>query len=128
MSGKYPTVRRSQVITTWGPGALIALPRHAGIVGSLEVWPHPGELEEIVDQRITQKLALLMGIAAPKRTPTSVKIASVAAERVSVAQDDIASVAGCPPFPCLLGSQFGCDERVGRTLWPTLDSSDQPAE
>ncbi|MFL5872328.1 MAG: DrmB family protein [Solirubrobacterales bacterium] len=66
MSGKYPTVRRSQVITTWGPGALIDLPRHAGIVGSLEVWPHPGELEEIVDQRITQKLALLLGIAAPK--------------------------------------------------------------
>jgi Domain of unknown function (DUF1998) len=66
MSGKFPTVRRSQVITTWGPGALIDLPRHAGIVGSLEAWPHPGELEEIVDQRITQKLALLMGIAAPK--------------------------------------------------------------
>lgn len=66
MSGKYPTVRRSQVITTWGPGALIDLPRHAGIVGSLEAWPHAGELEEIIDQRITQKLALLMGIAAPK--------------------------------------------------------------
>ena len=27
MSSKYPTVRRSQVITTWGPGALIDLPR-----------------------------------------------------------------------------------------------------
>lgn len=66
MSGKYPTVRRSQIITTWGPGALIDLPRHAGIVGGLEVWPPAGELEEIVDQRITQKLALLMGIAAPK--------------------------------------------------------------
>lgn len=66
MSGKYPTVRRSQVITTWGPGALIDLPRHAGIVGSLEAWPPAGALEEIVDQRITQKLALLMGIAAPK--------------------------------------------------------------
>lgn len=66
MSGKYPTVRRSQVITTWGPGALIDLPRHAGIVGSLEAWPNSSGLEEIVDQRITQKLALLMGIAAPK--------------------------------------------------------------
>lgn len=66
MSGKFPTVRRSQVITTWGPGALIDLPRHAGIVGSLDAWPHPSDLEEIVDPRITQKLALLMGIAAPR--------------------------------------------------------------
>ena len=66
MSSKYPTVRRSQVITTWGPGALIDLPRHAGIVGSLEVWPNIGGLEEIVDQRVTQKLALFMGIVAPK--------------------------------------------------------------
>ena len=66
MSSKYPTVRRSQVITTWGPGALIDLPRHAGIVGSLEVWPNIGGLEEIVDQRVTQKLALVMGIVAPK--------------------------------------------------------------
>ena len=66
MSSKYPTVRRSQVITTWGPGALIDLPRHAGIVGSLEAWPNPSGLEEIVDQRIPQKLALVMGIAAPK--------------------------------------------------------------
>ena len=38
-SAAHGQVRRSQVITTWGPGALIDLPRHSGIVGGLETWP-----------------------------------------------------------------------------------------
>jgi hypothetical protein len=59
-------VRRSQVITTWGPGALIDLPRHAGIVGGLETWPSVGDLEEIVDQRLTRKLALMTGLPDPR--------------------------------------------------------------
>src|SRR4051794_29858226 len=62
----HGTVRRSQVITTWGPGALIDLPRSAGIVGGLETWPKVGDLEEIVDQRLTQKLALMTGMVSPK--------------------------------------------------------------
>src|SRR5690349_447861 len=62
----HGTVRRSHVITTWGPGALIDLPRSAGIVGGLETWPKVGELEEVVDQRLTQKLALMTGIVSPK--------------------------------------------------------------
>ena len=32
-------VRRSQVITTWGPGALLDLPNHSVIIGGLETWP-----------------------------------------------------------------------------------------
>ena len=32
-------IRRSQAITTWGPGALIDLPSSSGIVGGLETWP-----------------------------------------------------------------------------------------
>ena len=59
-------VRRSQVITTWGPGALIDLPRHSAIVGGLETWPNIGDLDEIVDQRVTQKLGLLMGVSDPR--------------------------------------------------------------
>lgn len=62
----HGTVRRSQVITTWGPGALIDLPRSAGIVGGLETWPSVGDLEEVVDQRLTQKLALMTGVVSPK--------------------------------------------------------------
>src|SRR5262249_35596041 len=51
---------------TWGPGALIDLPRSAGIVGSLETWPSPGDLEEVVDHRLSQKLMLMTGIASPR--------------------------------------------------------------
>ena len=36
-------LRQSQVITTYGPGALIDLPRHSAIVGGLDTWPNPGE-------------------------------------------------------------------------------------
>ena len=46
-------IRRSQVITTWGPGALIDLPRHSGIVGGLDTWPKVDALEEILDPRLT---------------------------------------------------------------------------
>jgi len=67
MSGKaHGKVRRGQVITTYGPGALIDLPRHSAIVGGLETWPQPGELEEIVEPRLARKLQLMTGVAAPR--------------------------------------------------------------
>ena len=59
-------VRRSQVITTWGPGALLDLPRYAVIVGGLDTWPKPGDLEEIADPRLTRKLQIMTGVAAPR--------------------------------------------------------------
>lgn len=59
-------VRRSQVVTTWGPGALIDLPRDAGIVGGLDSWPSPAQLDEVIDARLTQKLQIMTGVAAPK--------------------------------------------------------------
>ena len=64
-SRAHGQVRRSQVITTWGPGALIDLPRYSGIVGGLETWPKVDALEEIVDIRLTQKIALMTGVPAP---------------------------------------------------------------
>jgi hypothetical protein len=59
-------IRRSQAITTWGPGALIDLPRDSGIVGGLETWPPLDALEEIVDARLTGKLALITGLRDPR--------------------------------------------------------------
>ena len=41
-------VRRAQVITTYGPGALIDLPKHSAIVGGLDTWPRTSDLEEIM--------------------------------------------------------------------------------
>ena len=58
-------VRRSQVITTWGPGALIDLPTNSGILGGLDTWPKIGTLEQVIDQRVTRKISLLTGIQEP---------------------------------------------------------------
>ena len=59
-------IRRSQVITTYGPGALIDLPRHSAIVGGLETWPKTGDLDEIVEPRLTRKLQIMTGVPAPR--------------------------------------------------------------
>ena len=59
-------VRRSQVITTYGPGALIDLPRHSAIVGGLDTWPKAGDLDEVVEPRLTRKLQIMTGVAAPR--------------------------------------------------------------
>lgn len=59
-------VRRSQVISTWGPGALLDLPRYAVIVGGLDTWPKTSDLEEIVEARLTRKLQTMTGIPAPR--------------------------------------------------------------
>lgn len=59
-------VRRSQIITTYGPGALIDLPKHSAIVGGLDTWPKTSDLEEIVELRLAQKLQTMTGVTAPK--------------------------------------------------------------
>jgi len=59
-------IRRSQVITTYGPGALIDLPAHSAVVGGLETWPKPSDLEEIVEPRLARKLEAMTGIRAPR--------------------------------------------------------------
>jgi len=59
-------VRRSQVITTYGPGALIDLPKHSAIVGGLETWPKTSDLEEIPELRLTRKLQVMTGVPAPR--------------------------------------------------------------
>lgn len=59
-------LRRGQVITTYGPGALIDLPRHSAIVGGLDSWPRADDLEEIVEPRLSQKLGTMAGVANPR--------------------------------------------------------------
>ena len=59
-------IRRGQVITTYGPGALIDLPKHSAIVGGLDTWPKTGDLEEIVEPRLARKLQTMTDIAAPR--------------------------------------------------------------
>ena len=59
-------LRRGQVITTYGPGALIDLPRHSAIIGGLETWPKTEHLEEVVETRLSRKLGLMTGIHNPR--------------------------------------------------------------
>lgn len=59
-------IRRGQVITTYGPGALIDLPRHSAIVGGLDTWPRPGDLEEILEPRLARKLEMMTDVPAPR--------------------------------------------------------------
>lgn len=57
-------LRQSQVITTYGPGALIDLPRHSAIIGGLDTWP--SGLDEVVEPRLAHKLRNLTGVPAPR--------------------------------------------------------------
>jgi len=59
-------VRRGQVITTYGPGALIDMPRHSAIVGGLDTWPKISDFEEILEPRLTRKLQFMTGVAVPR--------------------------------------------------------------
>ena len=59
-------IRRGQVITTYGPGALIDLPKHSAIVGGLDTWPKTSDLEEILEPRLTRKLQIMTGVTAPR--------------------------------------------------------------
>jgi hypothetical protein len=54
-------VRRSQLITTWGPGAPIDLPEHAGLVGGLETWPTPAAELAIREPRLAGKIEAMTG-------------------------------------------------------------------
>ena len=56
-------VRRSQVITTYGPGALIDLPQESAIVAGLDEWPPPHKLDEIDEPRLARKLQAITGVA-----------------------------------------------------------------
>ena len=66
MARGHGQIRRTQVITTYGPGALIDLPRDSAIVAGLETWPNPSELEEIIEPRLVQKLRSLTGVPTPR--------------------------------------------------------------
>ncbi len=59
-------IRRGQVITTYGPGALIDLPKQSAIVGGLDTWPKTSDLEEILEPRLSRKLESMTNVAAPR--------------------------------------------------------------
>ena len=64
MSKAHGQLRQSQVITTYGPGALVDLPKHAAIMGGLDTWPTG--LDEVIEPRLTRVLANLTGVPLPR--------------------------------------------------------------
>jgi len=65
MSG-HGQIRRGQVINTYGPGALIDLPKHSAIVAGLDSWPNVSLLQEILEPRLTQKIQIMTQVKMPK--------------------------------------------------------------
>lgn len=63
MTAKRPhgQVRASQVVTTFGPGAMIDLPNHSVLVGGLDNWTEAGR-EEIHEPRLVEKLKRLLDL------------------------------------------------------------------
>jgi len=59
-------VRRGPVVSTWGPGALIDLPHHSAIMGGVETWPGEGDLQEVLEPRLTAKLKHMTDVHAPR--------------------------------------------------------------
>jgi hypothetical protein len=53
-------MRQSQVVTTFGPGAMLDLPNHSVLVAGLDAWSKGGV--EIVEPRLTDKLAKLLDV------------------------------------------------------------------
>ena len=57
-------IRQSQIITTFGPGAMLDLPKHSVLVAGLDHWRGSGE--EIVEPRLIEKLKYLLDLPALK--------------------------------------------------------------
>ena len=56
-------IRRSQVITTYGPGSLIDLPRDSAIMAGVDGWVHP--LEQLDEPRLQRLLSRMTDVAHP---------------------------------------------------------------
>lgn len=62
-------LRQSQVITTFGPGALVDLPNYSVLVGGLDGWSPTGQVE-VPEPRLVAKLEEALGIKGLRlRTP-----------------------------------------------------------
>lgn len=53
-------IRQSQVVMTFGPGAMLDLPNHSVLIAGLDFWSKGGE--EIIEPRLSDKLAKILDI------------------------------------------------------------------
>ncbi len=57
-------IRQSQVVTTFGPGAMLDLPNHSVLVAGLDYWSPGGD--EIAEPRLVEKLKKLLDVTTLK--------------------------------------------------------------
>lgn len=57
-------IRQSQIITTFGPGSMVDLPKHSVLVAGLDHWRGMGD--EIIEPRLTEKLKGLIEVPSLK--------------------------------------------------------------
>ena len=55
-------LRLGQVLTTFGPGAILDLPDRSGIVGGLDHWSYWNNRREILEPRLSRRLEQMVGI------------------------------------------------------------------
>lgn len=87
-----PQIRSSQMITTFGPGAMVDLPNHSIIVAGLEDWRYDfvkGRIHGIVKEpRLSAKLAHLLpeikGMSVELRTPPAETISQKGSRKPGV--------------------------------------------
>lgn len=58
-------IRQSQILTTFGPGAMVDLPNHAVLIGGLEHWTLEG-LKPVYEERLLSKLQTLFEVPGLK--------------------------------------------------------------
>ena len=59
------SIRRSQIIRTFGPGALIDLPKESAIMAGLDTWPNLHKLERVDEPRLVAKITEMTGMPKP---------------------------------------------------------------
>jgi hypothetical protein len=56
-------IRLSQIVTTFGPGAMVDMPDASVIVAGLDHWHYePGSIPEIKEPRLVEKLKRILGV------------------------------------------------------------------
>src|SRR5438477_7786576 len=62
MKVPHGTIRQSQLITTYGPGAMVDLPRHSVVVGGLDDWNFGDQRRTISEARLVGKAEELLKV------------------------------------------------------------------
>ena len=62
-------IRRSQLVRTFGPGAMVDLPNHSVVVSGLDSWFPASEMPTIVEERLSLKVAAVLGHGIARNHP-----------------------------------------------------------